>query len=155
MLKTILKTSALSLLAVAIAGVPAPSLAQVTNNAPVEKKAGIEKKTTTKKKEASKSGKKQSAHRFHGKLVAVDNVAKTIKVGESSYQISSQTIILKEGKPAILEDGLVGEEVGGYAKPGEGGKMVATTVNFGPKVEEKSAEKPKESAPKPAEKAKQ
>ena len=44
----------------------------------------------------------------------------------------------------MLEDGVVGEEVTGYVKPTDEGKLVAATVNFGPKAEAKSAEKKKE-----------
>ena len=60
----------------------------------------------------------------------MDKTAKTIKVGESVYQITSETKITKDGKPATLEDGVVGEPVSGYAKPTEDGKMAATTVHF-------------------------
>jgi hypothetical protein len=80
-------------------------------------------------------------HPFLGKLAAVDKAAKTIKVGESVYQITSETKITKDGKPATLDDGVVGEPVSGYAKPTDDGKMAATMVRFGAKAENKSAEK--------------
>ena len=51
--------------------------------------------------------------------------------------------ITKAGKPAILEDGVLSEPVSGYAKPTDDGKMTATTVRFGAKVEEKGSEKKK------------
>jgi len=147
MLKSILKTSVVSLLAVVIAGLPAPLLAQTTNQPAVEKKAAAEKK------EAPKGEKKKlSGHPFRGKLAAVDNVAKTIKIGASTYQITSETKILKAGKPATLADGVKGDEVGGYAKPGERGTMVATSLRFGPKTDGTSAGKAKDSAPSPADK---
>ena len=73
----------------------------------------------------------------------MDKTAKTIKVGESIYQITSETKITKAGKPATLEDGVVDEPVSGYVKPTDDGKMTATTVRFGAKVEEKGAEKKK------------
>jgi hypothetical protein len=134
MLKSILRIGAVGLLAAAIIGTPAQLLAQSTN-----------KTTTTKKTSAAKteSGSKQkAAHPFHGKLAAVDKTAKTIKLGESVYQINSTTKITKDGKPATLEDGVIGEPVSGYVKPTEDGKMVATTVNFGTKPTAKPAAKP-------------
>ena len=47
-----------------------------------------------------------------------------------------------------LEDGVVGEEVSGYAKPMEDGKtMAASSLTFGPKPETKAPEKKKEKEP--------
>jgi hypothetical protein len=132
MMKSILRVGAVGLLAAAMAGMPARVLAQSTNRAAAEKKA------TVPKKEAAE--KKKSPHPFHGKLAGVDKTAKTILVGKSVYQITSGTKITKGGKPATLEEGVVGEIVTGYVKPTEDGKMAATTVRFGPKPEDKGAE---------------
>jgi hypothetical protein len=147
-MKTILKYSAVTLLAAAIGVMPAQLLAQNTNKAAAEKKAAVDKKANPEKKEAGKEEKKAGGHPFHGKLAAVDQVAKTITVGKSTYLITSDTKIKKAGKPATLADGVVGEEVGGYVKPNEQGKMVATTLNFGPKPEGKGPEKKKAGAEK-------
>jgi len=58
---------------------------------------------------------------FHGKLKGVDPIAKTLSVGEMVIQITPETRISKAGKPATLEDGVVGEMVGGaYRKTGDG-----------------------------------
>lgn len=119
----------MSLLAAAIVGMPVQLLAQSTNKAAAEKKSAV--------------AKKKMAHPFHGKLAAVDKTAKTIKVGESIYQVTSETKITKAGKPATLGDGVVDEPVSGYVKPTEDGKMTATTVTFGAKPEGKGAEKKK------------
>ena len=135
MIKSLLRIGAVSLLAAAIAGMPVQLLAQSTN------KPATTKKSATAKKESS--AKKKAAHPFHGKLAAVDKVAKTIKIGESVYQITSETKITKNGKPATLDEGVVGEPVSGYAKPAEDDKMVATSVRFGGKADEKSAAKKK------------
>jgi hypothetical protein len=134
-MKSALSIAALGLLAAAIAGTPAQLLAQTTDNTAPAKKSAAAKKESKKAK---------AAHPFHGKLAAVDKVAKTIKVGESVYQITSETKISKDGKPATLEDGVVGEPVSGYVKPTEDGKMPATTVHFGAKGEEKGGSKKKE-----------
>jgi len=136
MMKSILKLGALGLLALAIAGTPAQLLAQSTN------KAAAAKKPSAAKTEAA--SKKQSAHPFHGKLAAVDKTAKTIKVGQSVYLVTSGTKITKDGKPATLEDGVLGEPVSGYVKPTEDGKMAATTLRFGAKVEDQGGSKKKE-----------
>ena len=133
---SLLKLGALGLLAAALAGSPAQLLAQTTNNPTATKKDAV-----TKKDAATKS---KAAHPFHGKLAAVDKIAKTIKVGESVYQITSATKITKDGKPATLEDGVVGDPVSGYVKPTEDGKMPATTVRFGAKADDKGGSKKKE-----------
>jgi hypothetical protein len=126
MLKSILKIGALSLLAAAMAAAPTQLLAQSTN------KPAADKKATTAKPDATT--KKKGAHPFHGKLAVVDKVAKAIKVGESTYQVTSATKITKGGKAATLEEGVVGEPVSGYVKPTDDGKMAATSLNFGAKV---------------------
>lgn len=135
MMNYILKTGVLSLLAAALAGQPAQLLAQGTNPPTAVKQAAAKKEPAAKKK---------GAHPFHGKLAAVDKVAKTIKVGASLYQITSETKITKAGKPATLDDGVVGERVTGYVKPAEDGKMAATTVHFGAKVDGKGSAKKRE-----------
>ncbi len=133
MIKSVLRIGALSLLAVAIAGLPVQVRAQTTNPPAVTKKSSAVKKDS--------AVKKKTAHPFHGNLAAVDKTAKTIKVGESVYQITSETRIIKDGKSATLDDGVVGEPVSGYAKPTADGKMAATSVRFGVKVQEKGAAK--------------
>jgi len=133
MIKQLLKFGALSLIALAIGSLPLQLSAQTTNKASADKKAA-----TTKD---SKGAKKPSAHPFHGNLASVDKVAKTITLGKSTYRITSETKIMKGGKPATLEDGVIGEEVGGYAKPNEAGVMVATSVRFGAKPAASTADK--------------
>lgn len=128
--------SAVSLLAAALAGLPLQALSQTTN-----KPTAVKKSSGAKSESAAK---KKSAHPFRGKLASVDKTAKTIKLGESTYLITSQTKITKAGKPATLDDGVVGEDVSGYAKPTEDGKMAATSVRFGPKADEGGAEKKKD-----------
>ena len=139
MKKSILRTGLAGLLVLALTASPTLLLGQTnTNKAPVEKKAAV--------KDAAE--KKPVAGPFHGKLAALDKTAKTITVGKRTFQVTSETKIHKAGKPATFEEGVVGEEVSGYVKPTDDGKLVATTVNFGPKVEtkgsDKTAEKKKE-----------
>jgi len=98
------------------------------------------KDATSKDAAAKETVKKPLPGPFHGKLVALDKTAKTITVGKRTFQITSESKITKAGKPAQLGDGVVGEEVSGYVKPTDSGKLVATTVHFGPKTETKPAE---------------
>ena len=50
---------------------------------------------------------------FNGKIALMDKQAKTVKVGERVFQVTSTTRITKDNKPATLDDAKVGEEVGG------------------------------------------
>ena len=122
MKKTLLKIGVFSLLAVAITFAPTQGFAD-------------EKKTPAApdKKEAPAGEKKQGRIPFHGKLDAVDKTAKTITLGERKFQITSETKLMKNGKPATLGDAVVGEEVGGNYQKGEDGKLNAKMVRFGPK----------------------
>ncbi len=113
-----------SLLAATIAVAPTQGFAQ-------EKKQ--EKPATTEKKDVPKGEKKAGHIPFHGKLGAVDNNAKTITVGERSFQITSETKLSKGGKPATLDDAAVGEEVSGNYQKSDDGKLSAKSVRFGPK----------------------
>ena len=124
---TILVTAALSL-------VPARTHAQNSTN----KTASSKKATTEKTDSTAKKG-----HPFHGKLLSVDKGGKSITIGKSTYQITSDTKIKKADKPATLEDATVGEEVTGFAKPGDGGKFFASSLNIGPKADSKSSTKTK------------
>ncbi len=70
-----------------------------------------------------KKHKKHEHPMFNGKLVAVDTNAMTLTVGEHTFEISSETIITKDGAPAILSDGVVGETAGGAYKKEADGKL--------------------------------
>jgi hypothetical protein len=71
---------------------------------------------------------------FHGKLKAVDAAAGTVSIGTRTFEINSETIIVKNGKPATLADGVVGDETGGAYKKTEDGKLLITKLRFGPKT---------------------
>ncbi len=137
-MKSPLNCCGLAFLAIAIAAAATPGFAQNTNRVASEKKAAVDTNGVTKTEKTPKAGP------FHGRLVAVDKTAKTITVGKRTFLISSETKIKKGGKPATLDEGVVGEEVSGYVKPKADGKLVATTVNFGPKNKTDGAEKKKE-----------
>jgi hypothetical protein len=86
--------------------------------------------------------KKASKHiPFHGKADAVDKNAKTIKVGERTFHVTSDTKITKAGKPAHFEEATVGEDVAGAYHEGEGGTLELMSLRIGPKP---AKEDPKE-----------
>ncbi len=139
MLKKISQATTFLALALLIAAAPGSVLAQSTNKP--AKSTETKETTKTGKKDTAKAEKKTSGHPFHGKLAAVDKFAKTITIGESTYEITSETRIQKAGKPATLEDGVVGEECSGYVKTNKEGKVFASSLNFGAKPETKGKKK--------------
>jgi hypothetical protein len=80
---------------------------------------------------------------FRGKIAAVDKQAKTVKVGERTFQVTADTKIAKAGKPATLDDATVGEEVGGSYREGPDKKLNLVSLRLGarpdaqPKPDEK------------------
>lgn len=70
---------------------------------------------------------------FHGKVTALDKIAKTITVGERVFQITSATKIIKNGKPATFDEGAVGDDTGGTYTKSDDGKLRVKTLRFGPK----------------------
>jgi hypothetical protein len=70
---------------------------------------------------------------FRGKIATVDKQAKTVKVGERTFHITSDSKLTKAGKPATLDDAAVGEEVGGAYKEGTDKKMEIVSLRIGPR----------------------
>lgn len=125
----LLKVIALVVLSGAVALAPTQGFAQ-------DKKKKEE--AAAEKKDSAKEGKgKRGGLPARGKVVAVDKTAKTIKVGERTFHVTSETRIQKTGKPATLDDAVVGENVGIFYKEEEG-KLVALTLRFGPQPEGKA-----------------
>jgi Cu/Ag efflux protein CusF len=114
--KFILRAGFAGLLAVALAGTPLTLRAQTNTTAAPKKKASANRVVP-----------------FHGKLKAIDNSAKTISIGNETIQITSETKITKLAKPAMLEDGAVGDEVAGSYRKDADGKWMAVSLRFGPK----------------------
>jgi Cu/Ag efflux protein CusF len=130
MIKSIGKLTLAAILAAMVVGVPVRVSAQsTTNTAPAAPAA------------------KPKAPRFMGTLKKVDNAAKTITVenktkGDRTFEITSETKITKDKKPATLADAAEGDTVSGTYTEGADGKMIAKKVNF--------AEKSAAAAPAPA-----
>jgi len=132
MTKSLLKIGALSFLAAALVASPAQVLAQSTNKPAADKKA------------AAKGEKKSRSIPFEGNIASIDKAAKTVTVGKRTFQITSETKIFKADKPALLEEGAVGDYVtGSYQKAGEE-KLVAHSIYFGGKNKGKDTPKKKE-----------
>jgi hypothetical protein len=128
MTKNIYKITVLSLFAAALVAMPALSRAEDTN-APASPSQAAPAKP-----------KKHEGLVFRGKVSAIDAKAMTLTVETRTFAVTSDTKITKDGKPATLADGVVGEPVGGaYTKTGDG-KLTATSVHFGAKAEKKNKE---------------
>ena len=128
MTKNTSKIAVLSLFAAALVAMPALSRAEGSStNAPA-----VPGQTPAQPK-------KHGNPPFHGNLSAVDTKAMTLTVGTLTLQVTPDTKITKDGKSATLADGVVGEQVSGAYKKTDDGKLNATSVHFGAKVEKKEA----------------
>lgn len=109
-MKKIIKSILFSLVAAALVAVPSISRAQDSNtNAPAaSKKLPI-----------------------HGKAAAVDTAAMTLTIGTTVINITSETKISKDGKPATLSDIKEGDNVSASYEKGQDGKNDALKVNDG------------------------
>jgi hypothetical protein len=71
----------------------------------------------------------------------------TLTVGSRTFQITSETRIMKDDKPAILADGVVGQPVTGYYKPADDGtNLNASSVYFGKHASVRTTHKKKKPA---------
>ena len=134
-----LKSIAPILLASALIPFTPSASAQTQTNKP----SGDRKSSSSSLSAASSSEKKQTAGPFHGKLIALDKTAKTITVGKRTFHVTPETKIIKNEKPATINDGVVDDVVSGYFKTSSDGKLTLTTLRFGPKTDSKTAEKKK------------
>ncbi len=146
MKKHIAKFSMLTLCAAAILAVPALSLAQDNTNAPalpaVAPPVAVAQTPPVPAVQTPPAPAAQTPpvkkHRttlpFHGTLTAVDTNAMTLTVGKRAFEMTSETIVTKDGKPAELADGVVGETVRGAYKKNAEGKLDAVTIHYGGKT---------------------
>ncbi len=135
--KVIMQLLTLSLLAAFAGATPLP--AQATDQAKAPK--------------AEQEARKSSRAPFKGKLKAVDQAAMTLTIElkdkSRTIKITAETRFLKAGKPAMLGDAVIGEEVAGQVIKKADGTEEAVSVRFGPKPEAKP-KKEKDSAGKAA-----
>jgi len=117
MKKHIAKISMPILCAAAILAVPALSRAQDTTNTPVPP---VRTRTVA----------PSVALSFHGILTAVDTNAMTLTIEKRTFNMTSETIVTKDDKPAMLAEGAVGDQASGTYKKNTEGKLDALTVRF-------------------------
>jgi len=93
--------------------------------------------------QAPKSERKQKQMPFRGKIGTVDKTAKTVtlegKEKSRTLQITSASKITKNGKPAVIDDMIVGQTVGGLARETATGKWEVVTLSIGAKSENEKA----------------
>jgi hypothetical protein len=134
-MKLTAKLTLLTVLALASTLATFSSPAQATNKSSEKKLSPASKHEVS----GTNSVSKQTAGPFHGKLAALDKSARTVTIGKRTFHVTSDTKIMKAGKPATFEEGVVGEESSGYFKASDDGKLVASKLTFGPKVDGKSS----------------
>lgn len=99
-----------------------------------------------KKHDAGEAGAAPKANRglpLHGKVAAVDATAGTITIGQLTINVTSETKIVKQGKPATIADITVGENITGQYKKDEAGKLNATVIHIGGKADKSETKKKK------------
>jgi hypothetical protein len=89
--------------------------------------------------------KKKLRTAFHGLVTTVDTAAMTLTVSTETVNVTSETILMRNGKPATLADILVGDLVTGAYKTDAAGKLNATSI--------RAVEKPKDEKKKAADDA--
>jgi hypothetical protein len=113
------------------------SLAAAPLRASAQDMSGTNKPKSKSTNSAAAADAKAKPLPFKGKLGAVDNNAKTITLDESTkrvFMITSETRLTKSGKPATLEDAVVGDDITGSYKKLSDGKLSAVSVNLGGKA---------------------
>ncbi len=91
---------------------------------------------------------------FSGKLNGIDKTAKSItldgKAKKRTIRLTLETKIVKAGKPATLEDAVIGDEVGGQLVKNSEGHEEAVSLRLGLKPEGAAApsKRSKEEQPK-------
>lgn len=126
MKKNILKIVVLSIVTAVIALGPTPGLAQ-------EKKKDEPK--AEKKDTPDGEKKRKGTPPIVGKIAAVDKTAKTVTIGKTVIQITSETRIQKNGKDATLDEIAVGDETVARIRRSDDGKATAIGLRVGPRSE--------------------
>ena len=100
--------------------------------------------------EQATPGPKKTRTSFHGKVIAVDTAAMTLSVESLAVNITSETRITKDGKPAMLSEIAVGDTVGGSYKMDDAGKTNAVAIRAGEKTPKSEKKKKADATPEPA-----
>jgi len=108
--------------------------------APLTSRAQEDKKGKGEEKSGAAAGEKSDRPiPFRGKIDSVDKTAKTVKVGERVFKVTSDTRIRKGGQDATLDDAVAGEDIGGSYRRATDGTLNAVSLRFGPRPEGDSA----------------
>ena len=142
MIKSTVKLSWLGLTVLALAALPLGAAEQA-------EKGEVKKEAAPPVSKAERTG---VAVPFHGTLTAKTDASISIK--ERVFEVTSETKITKDGKPATLAEGEIGKPVSGQYRKLEG-KLVAKLIHLGgkpeapekAKVEKVKPEKPEKKLP--------
>jgi hypothetical protein len=119
---------------VAAALIAAPAVVSAQDEKPAKKpQAG----------EAGAHSKNPRGLPLHGKVAAVDTAAGAITIGQMTINVTSETKIMKEGKPATISDITVGENITGQYKKDDSGKLSASVIHIGGKADKGESKKKK------------
>ena len=92
--------------------------------------------------------KKHNGLPFHGTLDGADTNAMTLTVGSRTFAVTSKTKITKDGQPAVLADGVIGQPISGYYKTDtDGTTLDAVTIHFGAKMKKSDSSETSTNAP--------
>ena len=130
---SITKLSLLALVTGALIFAPNQSSAQDKKEEKAPKPDKAEKAEKKGEGDANKAANPNRALPFRGKASAVDAKAKTLTVGTKVYQVTSDTRISKDDRPATFDDIKADEYVRGSARQSEDGKLNLVSVFIGPK----------------------
>jgi hypothetical protein len=73
---------------------------------------------------------------LRGKIDSVDKQAKTFKINERTFHLTSDTKIMKAGKAATFDDLAVGNDVGGLFREGSDKKLNVVSLRVGPRPDD-------------------
>ena len=124
-MKNVIKLTSIGLMALAIAGIETKLHAQ-DSDAPAAKQAAAAN---------------QRAYPFNGTLKAVDRNAGTIKVGNRTFKLTSETKYLQ----GDLDAAQLGEKVGGSYWKSPDGVLTVKSIRFGAKPDKSSESRQKSS----------
>ena len=76
---------------------------------------------------------------FRGKVDSVNKTAKTFKINDRTFNVTSDTKITKAGKPATFDDVKVGEDASGQYREGADKKLNVVSLRVGPRPDAPAA----------------
>jgi len=68
---------------------------------------------------------------FSGRVSKVDPAAKTVTIGDRTYQVLATSRLMRDSKPVAINDIKVGQQISGYYKTSAENKMEVLTADIG------------------------